>query len=174
MIERYADPQGGFFTTSVDHEELVTRPKDIQDHPIPSGNSSAAFALVRLATFTGEPEYEKHALEIFRLLHEPAARHPQAFAHLLQAMHFHFAPPREVALVGARIEPLVRVIRRAFRPSVVVAAMQSGDEQAQEQIPLLRDRSEVNGQAAAYVCLNFACKLPVTEPDALERELAQE
>jgi uncharacterized protein len=173
MIERYADPQGGFFTTSADHEQLVTRPKDIQDHPIPSGNSSAAFALVRLAAFTGERDYEQRALEVFRLLHEPAARHPQAFAHLLQAMHFHFAPPREVALVGDQVEPLVRVIRSAFRPSVVVAAMQPGDEPAQAEIPLLRDRSELNGRAAAYVCQNFVCRLPVAEPDELERELAQ-
>jgi uncharacterized protein YyaL (SSP411 family) len=173
MIERYADPQGGFFTTSIDHEQLVTRPKDIQDHPIPSGNNSAAFALVRLAAFTGEHEYEQRALAVFRLLHEPAARHPQAFAHLLQAMHFHFAPPREVALVGRQIEPLVRVIRSAFRPSVVAAAMQPGDEEAQREIPLLRDRSEVDGKAAAFVCMKFVCQLPVTQPDELERELAQ-
>ena len=57
MIERFSDPEGGFFTTSNDHERLVTRPKDIQDHPIPSGNSSAAFGLLRLAAFTGEREY---------------------------------------------------------------------------------------------------------------------
>jgi uncharacterized protein YyaL (SSP411 family) len=173
VIERYADPDGGFYTTSSDHEKLVTRPKDIEDHPIPSGNSSAAFALVRLAAFTGERSYEQRALEVFRLLHEPAGRHPQAFAHLLQAMHFHFAPPREVALTGSQIEPLVRVIRSAFRPSLVVAAAVPGDEQAEQQIPLLRGRSEVNGKSAAYVCTNFACKLPVSEPDELQRELAQ-
>ena len=173
MIERFADPQGGFFTTSIDHEQLVTRPKDIQDHPIPSGNSSAAFVLVRLAALTGEREYEQRALAVFRLMHEPAARHPQAFAHLLQGMHFHFAPPREVALVGNQTEPLVRVIRSVFRPSVVVAAMEPGDEEAQREVPLLRDRSEVDGKAAAYVCMKFVCKLPVTEPDELERDLAQ-
>jgi uncharacterized protein len=171
-IERFADPEGGFFTTSNDHESLVTRPKDIQDHPIPSGNSSATFALLRLAAFTGEHGYEQRAVEVFRLLHEPAARHPQAFAHLLQALHFHFTPRRELALVGESVEPLARVARAAFRPALIVAAMQPGDEEAQLEIPLLRDRSAVNGHAAAYVCENFTCKLPVTEPAELERALA--
>jgi uncharacterized protein YyaL (SSP411 family) len=130
MIERFADPEGGFFTTSNDHESLVTRPKDIQDHPIPSGNSSATYALLRLAAFTGERDYEQRALEVFRLLHEPAARHPQAFAHLLQALHFHFAPRRELALVGESVEPLARVARAAFRPALVVAAVRPGAQEA--------------------------------------------
>jgi uncharacterized protein YyaL (SSP411 family) len=171
IIARFADPQGGFFTTSDDHEQLVTRPKDIQDHPIPSGNSSAAFALLRVAAFTGEREYEQRALGLFRLLHEPAARYPNGFGHLLQALDFHFAPRREVALVGESVEQLARTVRSAFRPSVVVAAMRPGDREAQEQIPLLAGREAVDGQAAAYVCENFACRLPVTEPVDLERAL---
>jgi uncharacterized protein len=172
IIERFADSQGGFFTTSDDHERLVTRPKDIQDHPIPSGNSSAAYALLRLAAFTGEREYERHALALFRLLHEPAARHPQAFGHLLQALRFHFGPRREVALVGDRVEPLARVVRSAFRPTVVVAAKGPADREAEKQIPLLAGRAPVDGRAAAYVCEKFACRLPVTEPDELRKQLA--
>jgi uncharacterized protein YyaL (SSP411 family) len=171
MIERYPDPDGGFYTTSSDHEQLVTRPKEIQDHPIPSGNSSATFALVRLAAFTGESEYERHALAVFRLLHEPAGRHPQAFSHLLQAIHFHFASRREVALVGDSLDSLARVVHGSFRPSVVVAGMHPGDEAAQREIPLLRDRAAVNGAPAAYVCENFACRLPVTEPEELAKQL---
>jgi uncharacterized protein YyaL (SSP411 family) len=171
MIARFADPEGGFFTTSDDHERLVTRPKDIQDHPIPSGNSSAAFGLLRLSAFTGERDYERHALGVFQLLHEAAARHPQAFGHLLQAMHFHLSPTREVALVGDSIEELVRVVRSELRPTVVVAAMAPRDADAPRQIPLLRDRELVNGQAAAYVCENFTCRLPVSDPDELEEAL---
>jgi uncharacterized protein YyaL (SSP411 family) len=171
MIERYSDPAGGFYTTSSDHELLVTRPKEIQDHPIPSGNSSATFALLRLAAFTGERKYEQHALGVFRLLSGPAARHPQAFGHLLQALHFHFAQRLEVALVGKAIGPLADVVRAGFRPSVVIAGMQPEDEEAQREVPLLRGRAAVDGRPAAYVCENFACKLPVTDPEALARQL---
>ena len=60
MIERFADPEhGGFFTTSNDHEELIARRKDVDDHPIPSGNSSAAYGLLRLAKLTGEHRYDR-------------------------------------------------------------------------------------------------------------------
>ena len=62
MIERFADDEnGGFFETSSDHEQLVARRKDLEDHPIPSGNSSAAYGLLRLAALTGEHEYEERA-----------------------------------------------------------------------------------------------------------------
>ena len=100
MIERFADDErGGFFETSSDHEQLVARRKDLEDHPIPAGNSSAAYGLLRLAALTGEHEYEERAVGVLRLLHE-SRPHPQAFAHLLQALDFHFAPVKEVALVG--------------------------------------------------------------------------
>ena len=84
MIELFADTdRGGFFTTAHDHEELIVRRKDVDDHPIPSGNSAAAFGLLRLAALTGEHDYERHAAGVFRLLHQAAASHPQALAHLL-------------------------------------------------------------------------------------------
>ena len=103
MIARFADEEnGGFFETSDDHEQLVARRKDLEDHPIPSGNSSAAYGLLRLGALTGEHEYERRAESALRLLHQIAAKHPQAFAHLLQALDFRLAPVREVALVATR------------------------------------------------------------------------
>ena len=71
MIERFADDErGGFFETSSDHEQLVARRKDLEDHPIPSGNSSAAYGLLRLAALTGEHDYEERAVGVL----PPAAR----------------------------------------------------------------------------------------------------
>jgi uncharacterized protein len=171
-IERFGDPGGGgFFTTSNDHEALVVRLKDFEDHPIPSGNSSAAYGLLRLAALAGEREYERRALDVLRLVHRAAARYPQAFGHMLQAMHFHFSPRREVALVGEPLGMLAEVVRRRYRPTVVLAGMAPGDTTAEAAVPLLAGRTPVDGKPAAYVCENFACQLPVTEPDALERQL---
>src|SRR5918999_729799 len=122
MIERFGDEaRGGFFETSSDHEQLVARRKDLEDHPIPAGNSSAAYGLLRLAALTGEHEYEKRAVGVFRLLHTIAARLPQAFAHLLQALDFHFATVKEVALVGPDVSELEGVVRGEFRPHLVLA-----------------------------------------------------
>jgi uncharacterized protein YyaL (SSP411 family) len=167
MIERFADEEnGGFFETSSDHEQLLARRKDLEDHPIPSGNASAAYGLLRLAALTGEHAYESRAVSVLRLLHELAPKHPQAFGHLLQAMDFHLAPVKEVALVGDDLHPLERVVRGEFRPHLVVAGG------APDGVPLLQDRPPVDGRAAAYVCERFACKAPVTEPEELERLLS--
>ena len=163
MIERFGDDEnGGFFDTSVDHEQLLARRKDMEDHPIPAGNSSAAYGLLRLSALSGEREYESRAVSVLRLLHEVAAKHPQAFGHFLQALDFHLSPTREVALVGDDLRELERVVRSAFRPHLVLAGG------AADGVPLLQDREPVDGRAAAYVCEHFACKAPVREPDELE------
>jgi uncharacterized protein YyaL (SSP411 family) len=172
MIEVFADTdRGGFFTTAHDHEELVVRRKDVDDHPIPSGNSAAAFGLLRLAALTGEHDYERHAAGVFRLLHQAAASHPQALAHLLTAMDFHFAPVKEVALVGEPsgdgLGELATVVRSGFRPHVVLAGGPEGIERPE----LMRERTAVDGRPAAYVCEHFSCRQPVTEPAELSAAL---
>jgi uncharacterized protein YyaL (SSP411 family) len=166
-IEHFADDSnGGFFETADYHERLVARRKDLEDNPIPAGNSSMAYGLLRLALLTGEYAYEDRALGVFRLLHTIAFQHPQAFAHLLQAMDFHFAPVREVALVGDDVGGLERVVRERFRPHLVLAGS-AGGSGAGTAVPLLEGREPVDGRAAAYVCERFACKQPVTEPAEL-------
>jgi uncharacterized protein YyaL (SSP411 family) len=168
-IARFGDPEkGGFFETSSDHEQLLTRRKDPEDNPIPSGNAAAAYALLRLAALTGEHEYEKQGVAVLRLFAELAPRHPNAFAHLLQALDFHLAQVKEVALVGDDLQPLERVVRGAFRPHVVVAGSPPAGSDDASAIPLLEGREPIDGRAAAYVCERFACKAPVTEPGDLE------
>jgi len=171
MIERFADDErGGFFDTASDHEQLIARRKSLEDNPIPSGNSSAAFGLLRLAALTGAHAYEQRAIGVLRLLHELAARHPQAFAHLLQALDFHFASVKEVAIVGPDADVLARVVRGRFRPHVVLAGTRGDAPPAvgHDAVPLLEGR-DVPG---AYVCENFTCKRPVTAPDELEELLS--
>jgi uncharacterized protein len=169
MIARFGDEErGGFFETASDHEQLVARRKDLEDNPIPSGNSSAAYGLLRLAALTGEHEYERRAVGVFRLLHKLMPQHPQAFPHLLQALDFHAAAVKEVALAGdaEAVKPLERVVRARFRPHLVLAGG------AADGVPLLEGRDLVDGRPAAYVCEHFACQRPVTEPEALRELLA--
>ncbi len=172
MIERFADPErGGFFTTSADHEQLIARRKDVDDHPIPSGNSAAAYGLLRLAALTGEHSYERQAEGVFALLGRIAGTHPQAVAHLLRAIDFHLAPVREVALVapaeGGDLAPLASVVRSELRPHLVLAGGPEGSERPE----LMLERHAVDGRAAAYVCEGFACRAPVTEPGELAEAL---
>jgi uncharacterized protein YyaL (SSP411 family) len=168
MIERFYDPErGGYYSTSTDHEELIARRKEVGDHPIPSGNSSAAMGLLRLAALTGERHYEEAGASVFALFGKPAVEHPDAFAHLLRALDFHLAPTREVALVGDDLGELAAIVREQSCPHLVLAAGPEGSDQP----PLLAARTTVEGKPAAYVCQNFACQLPVTDPEDLRRQL---
>jgi uncharacterized protein YyaL (SSP411 family) len=167
-VARFADDErGGFFSTADDHERLVARRKDLEDTPIPSGNSAMALGLLRLARLTGEASYEERARGVVALLHPIAARHPLAFAHLLRAVDLLLADDvREVAIVGdgPDADALVRTVRGAYRPHVVLA----GASAPAAEPPLLAGRSAgATGGAAAYVCERFACQAPVTEPAAL-------
>ena len=166
MIERFADVErGGFFTTAADQDSGFARRKDLEDSPIPSGNSAAAYGLLRLALLSGNADYEHHALGVLRLLAPIAGRHPLGFGHALQAIDFYLARVREVAIVGPEPEPLLSVVRGAYRPHVVLA----GGEP--DGVPLLEDRKPVDGRAAAYVCEHFACQAPVTTAEELQTAL---
>jgi uncharacterized protein len=168
MIARFGDPErGGFYSTSDDHEALIARRKEIGDHPIPSGNSSAAMGFLRLAALTGERTYESWAIGVLRLFGRAALRQPEAFAYLLRALDFHLSRTKEVALVGADLSPMAAVVRTAYRPHVVLA----GGPEGLAIPPLLKHRSAVDGKPAAYVCENFACHTPVTDPKQLSELL---
>ena len=175
MIARFADhDRGGFFTTSHDHESLIARRKDVGDHPIPAGSSSAAMGMLKLAALTGEAAYRREAEDVIRLLAPATARQPDAFGHLLQAIDFLLDPDGELAVttpdggsVRDAARPMTSVARSSFRPKLVLAAGPEGSTTP----PLLRDRTCLDGKAAAYLCRDFSCLAPVTEPDQLRKEL---
>jgi uncharacterized protein YyaL (SSP411 family) len=172
MIAHFEDPAGGFFDTSDDHEALVTRPKSVQDNAVPSGNALAALDLLRLGALTGEGRYTDLAEAALRLVQPLLARNPVFFAQWLSALDFAVSAPREVALIGdpaaADTRALLQVVYGPFRPHQVVALARPGEA---SPVPLLADRPALDGRATVYVCQNFACRMPVTEPAALEAQL---
>jgi len=173
LLARFADDEhGGFFSTADDGEQLITRRKELEDTPIPSGGGSAALGLLRLALLTGEARYEDAALAHLRLVHPLCAPHAQTFAHTLQAIDLHVGPARELALAGPAegVAALARVVRSELRPRLVLAGLADGDP-ARSRVPLLDGRHAVDGRAAAYVCERFACRAPVTEEAELRRML---
>jgi uncharacterized protein len=167
MLAHFADPDRGFFDTADDHERLVTRPKDVQDNAVPSGNSMAALVLLRLAALTGEGSYGSAAERALRLVVAFVARYPTGFANWLCAMDFALADVVELAIVGPPgnpdLERLIAPAREGYRPNQVIAV---GDP-ATSVVPLLGGRFAMDGRPTAYVCRNFACRQPVTEPEAL-------
>ena len=175
-IELFADvDRGGFFFTPADGEPLVARTKELDDNPAPSGSSMLATVLVRLARIYGDDELERLAVGCFRTAHRLLEHAPGAVGQLLCALDLHFAPPREVAIVGPATGPATLALRRAalerFSPATV-HAFAGPDDPAAARVPLLAGRGLVDGQPAAYVCERFACLAPITDPEALRKALA--
>jgi uncharacterized protein YyaL (SSP411 family) len=172
MIDLFTDPAGGFYDTGRDAEKLVIRPRDTQDNATPSGNSLAAALLLRLAAYTGENRYYELAERVLSPIKIAAVQYPTAFANWLCAADFAVGPVREVAVVGPdspERDRLLDVLRSSYRPRLVVAAAETGTPPP----PLLADRTSVDGQPAAYICEQFVCLQPTTDPGEMERQLAE-
>jgi len=160
-VELFGDDlHGGFFLSPADGEQLVSRKKDLEDHPTPSGNSMLSYVLLRLGRIYGDDELEKRAVGVFRLVHGALTRAPSAFGHALAALELHFSPPRELAIVGPVDSPVARAALEQFQPDTVVAVGPADD------VPLLAGKGLVDGNPAVYVCENFACQAPVTSNEA--------
>jgi uncharacterized protein YyaL (SSP411 family) len=168
MVEEFWDNEGGgFYFTGESHENLIVRSKDYFDNATPSGNSVAALVLLRLATLTGRENYRNLATAVLREIGDQTRRYPSGFGYALSAMDFLLSTPKEIAIVGEDIQPLLTETWRRYLPNKVVAA----GVEAAELTPLLQDRPLINGLATAYVCEHFTCKQPVTEVAALREQL---
>jgi uncharacterized protein len=178
MIDEFWDEdEGGFFYTGKSHEELIVRSKDYFDNATPSGNNVAADVLLRLAVLTGNEDYQRRAVTIFRLLNDAAKRYPSAFGRALAALDFHLSSPKEIVIIGPRESPdtqaLLREVWKRYLPNKVVAQSAPGDEGAAEVVPLLRERHVIENRATAYVCENYTCQQPVTTAAELEKQLSK-
>jgi hypothetical protein len=173
MIKHFADAAGGFFDTSDDHETLVTRPKDLQDNATPSGNALASTVLLKLHLYTMEEIYYKQAELMLGLLQPAMIQAPTGFAQWLCALDFALSKPFEIAIVGdsqsADAQALIDVARSGYRSNQVIAV---GAPDRSSAIPLLLDRPQIDHQATAYVCQNFACQRPTVEPSVLSEQLS--
>jgi uncharacterized protein YyaL (SSP411 family) len=177
MIEEFWDSEdGGFFYTGKSHEELIVRSKDYFDNATPSGNSVAAEALLHLAALTGNEDYSRKAVTIFRLLRDPLKRYASGFGRLLGALDFYLSTPKEIAIIGdVRAEEtraLLREIWTRYLPNKIVALSGGDDNRAAEIVPLLLNRPMIDGRATAYVCENYTCLQPVSTAAELSRQLS--
>jgi uncharacterized protein len=176
-LEHFPAGDGGFFDTSDDHESLIVRPRNVQDNATPAGSSMMARQLIRLAAYTGESHYDEAGRGALRLLTEALRQYPQAFGEALNGVDMIVCGLTEVAAVGSpddkRTAELLSAIHSAYRPNMIVA-LSPHDVEADAVIPLLSQRFMQNGQPTVYVCRNFACKMPVTAPEAVEKLLAEQ
>ncbi|HET7480547.1 MAG TPA: thioredoxin domain-containing protein [Rubrobacteraceae bacterium] len=164
-----------FYDTPADHEQLVTRPRDIYDSAAPSGTSVAVEVLLKLALLLDRNDYRQRAETVLEELSGGMEKIPGAFGRLLCALDFSLGQTREIAIIGDPGDPdtqaLMETVYSRYLPNKVVAGRAPEDDEAAGLIPLLADRPLRGDRATAYVCEGYACKTPATEPEELADQL---
>ena len=182
MLAHFWDEQnGGLYITADDGEELLVRSKEIYDGAIPSGNSVAVYNLLRLAHMTGKTDYMEKAEGIIKAFSDPVKQYPAGHSQLMVALEYALNPNYEVVIVG---EPqkqdtrlMLAALRRPFIPEKIVLFRTTDKSTARaitEIAPFTRSMATRNGQATAYVCQKFACRLPTTSIDQMLDNLKQD
>jgi uncharacterized protein YyaL (SSP411 family) len=178
IAEFWDDERGGFFDTAASGETLIARPKEVFDSATPSGNSVAAEALMRLALLAFNLDYQRRAANILESYGSLAVERPNGFGRMLIAYDFAIGDVHEVAIAGDPANPetqaLLHVAQSNYLPWKVVALAKPDAPGDTTILPLLTDRTPVNGQPAAYVCQHYVCQLPVTTTEALAEQLGIE
>jgi len=171
------EENGGYFFSPTDGEELLVRQKEIYDGAIPSGNSVAAMNLLRLARLTGRTDLADRADTIFKVFAADSARGASAHSHLADAMLFASSPSLEIVIAGQvgtdDTKALLTELRSFYLPQAVTLLVPPGDngDKIRELAPFTEHHAPIEGKAAAYVCRDYACKMPVTDPAELAKLL---
>jgi uncharacterized protein YyaL (SSP411 family) len=162
---RFGDPDGGFFDTSIEGENLIKRPKSQTDNPLPSGNALAAEALLLLSSYSGDLGFRELGIATLRSAGLLMDRYPSMVGHHLGVLHS-LLVSRELAIVGPEWPDLARVYWSGYRPNVALAVSNDG----KGPNPLLEGRLK-EGMTLAYVCENHVCALPTADPAVLAGQL---
>jgi uncharacterized protein YyaL (SSP411 family) len=170
---------GGYFFSPTDGEELLVRQKEIYDGAIPSGNSVAAMNLLRMARLTGRTELADRAETIFEVFAADTTRGASAHSHLADAMLFASSRSLEIVIAGEPggddTEALLAEVRSSYLPQAVTLLVPPGSygDTVRELAPFTEHHAPIDGKAAAYVCRNYACEMPVTDPVELRKLLME-
>jgi uncharacterized protein YyaL (SSP411 family) len=168
--DRTAD---GYFTTGLNHEQLILRLKSVYDGTLPNGTAVYALNLLRLWELTGRLELRQRAQAALQSQSALVNQYPQAFSHWLIALDFMLTPPRQVVIAGKEDHPavtaLLRCVRQSYRPQRVVALAKADSSAA--LLPLTANKTSGPSGARAYLCQNFLCKTPTESDDELSKML---
>lgn len=162
---------GGYFSTSEEHEKLLVRQKPHSDGAIPSGNSIMVLNLLRLAEITFQKEYRQRAVTALKFFSKALETYPAALSEMLLALDFYLDSPKEIVIILPDEDPatgnvLMSRLRPQFLPNRALMVVSRGAEQEEHGrlVPLVREKMVLQGKATAYVCEQGVCTLPTTDP----------
>ncbi len=169
MIKLFTSDEGGFYFTQEASETVLVRNKEIYDAAYPSGNSVAGLALLRLFRYTGVSGYEEKAEALFKAFSGQVSDAPIAHTFLMSALGFVLGTSSEIVVTGIENSEetahMINRIRKVFSPDTVLLFRPSNNPlEISELVPFLKDLEPVDGKTTAYVCRDFTCSMPLTDP----------
>jgi uncharacterized protein YyaL (SSP411 family) len=174
VLERFRDPEGGaLFYTADDHEQLITRTKDLQDSSVPSGNAMAATTLVRLGHLTQRTDYLEQAEAILRSAGRLLEDAPAAAGQSLLALDLLLGPLYQITIVGdladADAAAAIRDLNGRYVPRSVIAHSSQGSTPPSPHLArLFEGREQRDDQTTFHVCQNQTCWAPSSAKEAIE------
>ncbi|MEC4017161.1 thioredoxin domain-containing protein [Streptomyces sp. H27-D2] len=171
VLRHFAADNGALFDTADDGETLIRRPQDPTDNATPSGWSAAAGALLTYAAYTGSVPHREAAERALGVVKALGGRAPRFIGWGLSVAEALLDGPREVAVVGPNADPATRELHRTALLGTAPGAAVAVGEPGSDEIPLLLDRPLQDGRPAAYVCRDFTCAAPTSDPKVLEAAL---
>ncbi|HEX7063635.1 MAG TPA: thioredoxin domain-containing protein [Bacillales bacterium] len=164
---------GGFYFYGNDSESLITRPKELYDAAVPSGNSVAALQLLRLSKLTGQTELEDKVSEMFEVFSDEASYYPSGFAYFLQSLLMTQMAGKEVVILGEKEDQnyrrLIGVLQQEFLPEVTYLASDNVNELV--QAASFTSGFTAQDETTVYVCENFSCQRPTTNVEDVLKQL---
>ncbi|MEU0600286.1 thioredoxin domain-containing protein [Streptomyces sp. NPDC006393] len=169
VLTRFADPESGsLYDTAADAEKLIRRPQDPTDNAAPSGWTAAAGALLAYAAHTGSEAHRTAAERALGVVQALGPRVPRFIGWGLAVAEAALDGPREVAVVGPSLaDEAARTLHRTALLGAAPGAVVAYGVPGSDEFPLLADRPLVGGAPTAYVCRNFTCDAPTTDPERL-------
>jgi len=174
MTDHFWDQRDNdFFFTSDNHEQLIVRTKSVYDLSVPSGNSIAALALIRLYHYTQNQDYIKKAEQVLSKNATLAAENPFAFGQLLNAVFMYVRRPKEVTLIAnEQASQAVEWLNRQFLPEGIIAVTNTDDITHLQKFAFFKGKEWIKDKPfTAYVCKDFACSVPLHSIEEIKKNL---
>jgi len=152
---------------------LIVRTKSVYDLSVPSGNSMAALALIRLYHYTQNQDYIKKAEKVLSKNATMAAENPFAFGQLLNAVFMYVRRPKEVTLIAnAEASQAEDWLKKQFLPEGIIAVTNTNDITQLQEFAFFKGKEWINNKPfTAYVCKDFACSMPLHSIEEIKKSL---
>jgi hypothetical protein len=178
MIELFwEEAKGGFSFSGRDNEVLISRPRDLYDGAVPSGNSVAALNLLRLSRMTGRADLEKKADQLLQGFSGPVAEYPMAYTQFLIAVDFMLGPSREIVIAGdlglEESREMIAFVQHSFLPNKVLLLKPEGEggQKLSTLSPFVEAMRPLNNRPTVYLCEGYTCKAPLADLAGLKAAL---